>query len=102
MTKTLGWNVYIKDEEFEVRSLYMWTWDNWRHAYKNEISFFIPWERVVELNSRNPKFYILYIDLYAREEVEDTTKYSITMITEDNIPERLESETTLSYMLKPS
>ena len=25
MTKTLGWNVYIKDEEFEVRSLYMWT-----------------------------------------------------------------------------
>lgn len=102
MTKTLGWNVYIKDEEFEVRSLYMWTEDNWRHTYKNEISFFIPWERVVELNSKNPKFYILYIDLYTREEVEDTTKYSITMSTEDNIPERLESETTLSYMLKPS
>ena len=53
MTKTLGWNVYIKDEEFEVRSLYMWTEDNWRHTYKNEISFFILWERVVELNSKN-------------------------------------------------
>jgi len=84
--KTLGWNVYIKDEEFEMRTLYSWTEDNWRRTYKNSISFFIPWENIVQSNSQKPKFYILYIDLYTREEEEEKTQYSITMSTENNIP----------------
>ena len=100
--KTLGWNVYIKDEEFEMRTLYSWTEDNWRRTYKNSISFFIPWENIVQSNSQKPKFYILYIDLYTREEEEEKTQYSITMSTENNIPQHLEQETAESYMLKPS